>query len=44
MLEQTGNIRLFIIIIAFHGFFLSALLAVGQVVVDRKSQNASPGK
>ena len=37
MLEQIGNIRLFIIIIAFHGFFLSALLAVGQVVVDRKS-------
>jgi AraC-like DNA-binding protein len=37
MLEQIDNIKLFIIIIAFHGFFLSALLAVGQVIVDRKS-------
>jgi AraC-like DNA-binding protein len=37
MWEQIGTIRLFIIIIAFHGFFLSALMAVGQVIVDRKS-------
>lgn len=37
MFEQIGTARLFIMLIAFHGFFLAALLAVGQIMVDRKS-------
>ena len=35
---QANNIKLFLIlIIAFHGFFLAALISIGQLIADRKS-------
>ncbi|MCP4136595.1 MAG: AraC family transcriptional regulator [bacterium] len=37
MTDQVSTFKLFIMIITLHGFFLSALMAIGQLIVDRKS-------
>lgn len=37
MFKQIDNFTLFILIITLHGFLLSALMAIGQLIVNRKS-------
>ena len=38
LMEIQANIKLFLIlIIAFHGFLLAALISIGQLIADRKS-------
>ncbi|MCP4221589.1 MAG: helix-turn-helix domain-containing protein [bacterium] len=37
MLHEISTLKLLVIAVSFHGFMLSTLMAVGQLIVDRKS-------